>query len=165
MNDTYLRSELFSFSVNGKLEDWPAVRPAVAGRAKLAALTSECLLRLAGASERQLAAADAAFDALVVGLQWEDDIVDWSEDFATQSDNLLLWLLARETGSVPADAEGTERALAVNDIATMAFASARAEWSAAADLQRQLGAVQLAGLIDDRIERLEALRERTLETV
>ena len=163
--ETYGRSELFSFRTNGSVEDWQNVRAAVAGRAKLAGLTAECLLRLAGASDDQLAAANAAFDGLVVGLQWEDDLVDWRDDVATHSDNLLLWRLGQATGEVPATPEEVARAFDANGITTQAIAAARVEWTAAAALQRDLGATQLAGLIEDRIARLEALGERTLDTI
>jgi hypothetical protein len=162
--EEYGRSELFSFSRRRPAE-WPAVRRAVAGRAKLAGAAYQCLLRLAGASGEQIEAADRAFDALVVGLQWEDDLVDWRDDLATHSDNLLLWHLGNAKGEVPSAPDAVAAELSAAGIIRQAVAAARAEWQAAAELQRELGAVTLADLVEERCVRLEALGEGTLDTI
>lgn len=164
-NEEYCRGELFSFPLGGSAERWPSVRRAVAGRAKLAGVAYQCLLRLAGASAAQLAMADAAFDALVVGLQWEDDLVDWTDDVATQSDNLLLWHLERSRGERLTSLEEIARAFKSGGVTRHALAAAKEEWRAAAELQREIGAPFLASLIDERIGRLEAFGERALECI
>ena len=52
-----------------------------------------------------------AFEALVVGLQWEDDLVDWPDDLLADQQNLLLARLV--PGAIPREGNGKNRQITV----------------------------------------------------
>ncbi len=134
-----------------------------AGRAAYGILAPVALLMAGGATEKQIRIAVNAFDCLVTGMQYVDDLKDWQEDLRTGDENLLLVAL-RQSGrnpySHPAnDVREANVGHALLEIgAVAAAASAAKRWFAAA-LRRQemLGCQELAELIRQRIQAVDPL--------
>ena len=127
------------------------------------------VLILAGSSkctERALRVIKNAFDALVVGLQWADDLEDWREDLEVGDENLLL-LMLRQSGPDPyahpddgLRIANVGHALAEHAIMSHAVDQARRHFEFAARRQRSLGCPTLVGLIEGNIARLDGLERR-----
>lgn len=72
---------------------YSTIRKVVPARGYLGALIPLSLAARQGAEERTLRRMKVAFDCIMLGLQWLDDIVDWREDLENGDINLLLHLL------------------------------------------------------------------------
>lgn len=107
-----------------------------------------------------------AFDSLMIALQWVDDMEDWREDVAMGDENLLLAALrerGRDAYGHPANAvreANVGHALVEEGVFALAVENARKWFEFAARRQRALRCGTLAGLIEERIARLPAKRER-----
>lgn len=109
-----------------------------------------------------------AFDFLVTGLQWADDIEDWLSDLKTGDENLLLATLSakgyRPYGGAMSEAEVGD-ALQQQEILSFAIEQARRWVAASLDLQRQLGCTQLCTLIERNFQPLNNAEQRFLAGV
>ena len=132
----------------------------VADRAALGQLGVIVACHTAGRADLQ-PALSRAFNDLAVGLQWEDDLMDWPHDFATDQQNLLLASLGAH--SSPADSDTDERLRFVDERfierGTYAFAvdKARLRLATAEREQRRFGSDQLADAIAERQRSLQRL--------
>jgi hypothetical protein len=130
----------------------------VAARALLGWLATRALLERAPAL---CARAEEAYARLVVGLQWTDDLVDWSQDLERGQENLLL----RQLQLQPLDAVAIrdvdlERRLIEEGVYGHSFAMIELHLRRAQQIQRELGAAQLASLIGELRSEMDALRRR-----
>jgi hypothetical protein len=129
----------------------------------------------AGADVARLRAIKTAFDRLMLGLQWLDDLVDWREDLATGDINLLLDMLrvrgldAREHPADSIRETNVGFALVTHGILDTAALHSIRWLRSAAKCQRVLRCMTLADLIESRIglvrQRLERARTEVMRAV
>ena len=94
-----------------------------------------------------------AFEVLVWGIQWADDIEDWRDDLRTGDDNLLLLSL----GAALTDAHECARQISDQRAIQKGCEEVRASFAHAARIQEKLGCETLAALIVDRSHNLIAV--------
>jgi hypothetical protein len=154
--ERYYRSQLQSYGRETKTtsgEELQAREQVVASRAALGQLAAVAACHAAN-HEDLAPMLSRAFDALAIGLQWEDDLMDWALDVRADQQNLLLACL--DAKSIPRLGIIDERLRAIEklliDQGTYEFAVERAlHWLAQAEeLQRSLGCQLLADSIADR---------------
>ncbi|PCJ66988.1 MAG: hypothetical protein COA73_00640 [Candidatus Hydrogenedentota bacterium] len=139
------------------------------GRASFGILTTLALLHSQGVCRSKLRKVENAFNCLVTGLQWLDDLDDWEEDLANHDDNLLIFTL-RTTGydmdtSPLRNCRRIALGKAIKDKGVAKFAIKQAEryMKAASKKQRELGCIQLSKLIEIRISHLPLLQSNVLQ--
>jgi hypothetical protein len=109
-----------------------------------------------------------AFEPLVWGIQWVDDVEDWREDIVTGDDNLMMLTIA---ASIPRTLEKPSevcqrviaaKAILARDAIPRAIAQARAAFEIAADVQTRLGCTALAQLIRERADSLAPIESNAV---
>jgi hypothetical protein len=145
------------------------VKSFAAGRARYGLLATIALALSQHCGQSTVRKMTNAFDCLVTGLQWTDDLDDWSNDLNTGDDNLLLLTLATQ-GLDPYEHPANEvrtpnvaHALVEKKVFERATDQARRWFEAAVWRQEALGATSLAGLIRDRIDELPELANHAVE--
>ena len=134
----------------------------VADRAALGQLGAVAAAHAAGRADLQ-PALSRAFDDLAVGLQWEDDLMDWSHDLTTNQRNLLLAGLDSDSsgnGGVNERLRTVEEGIIQKGTYTLAVERAGARMAAAEEQQRALGCDGLAAAIAGRRRGIEDLARR-----
>jgi hypothetical protein len=130
----------------------------IADRAVLGWLATATLLER---SPHLLEPAREAYDLLVVGLQWRDDVLDWEQDLHRAQENLLLRRLNLNVVDAIVERDvDLERRLIEEGVYAESFARIDRYIGRAAEMQRQLGAVQLAALIGELRLEMSGLRAR-----
>lgn len=141
------------------------------GRGSLGAIAVLTLAAGAGLSNARLRALLDAFDDLMIGLQWYDDLRDWPEDAPEGRPNFLLSLLlhsARSFGYPPPRDGAPERIggeLLRRGIHAEALAAARSAYGRAITKQRRRGCYLLANLIEERLEAVNAESRKLVQVL
>lgn len=136
--------------------------------ASLGVLSTVALAEYRGCDARTLRVIANAFDCLVTGLQWTDDMDDWREDLELGDQNFLLTSLrirgAKSDGRAAAVNREAQVAdsLCSNHVFELASDQARRWFGLALRRQRALRCVTLSTLIEERIEKLEFLEGQAL---
>ncbi len=152
--------------LRGATDDDPRVIHEIAGgRAVHGYLAPLALGISAGATPDELDRMRRAYDLLVTGLQWGDDLEDWKSDWRTGRQNLLLSQLpARESTSRDATVDEGElrlvgRELHRRGILSRGLDEAGRCFDRAADLQASLGCLTLAEflrMLNLKVDRLRS---------
>lgn len=142
------------------------VRKVACGRGYLGALIPLALAAKCGADAPTLRRMKNAFDCLMLGLQWLDDLSDWPEDVENGDINLMLSAM-RERGPNPyVHPPNAVRlpniAHALLDSGWFGFAAQQSKrWLAVArDRQHALGCTQLAKLVEERRQAVDAMAQK-----
>ena len=141
------------------------VRRVATGRAAMGALASSALAARAGVDERTSRVMRNAYDCVVTGLQWADDMTDWREDLETGDENLLLLKLIEhglDGYSHPDNAlrfPNVGHALRENGVIELSAKNAKRWFEYALQRQRELGCDELADLIEKRIPAVDSICE------
>lgn len=163
----YERASLETYESRTQRRVYTAIRSVAAARGYPGLLVPLALAAHAGADDSRLRRIKTAFDCLMLGMQWLDDLMDWREDLAIDDINLLLKLLRGHGLNARLHPENALREVNVG-FALMQYgvidAAARhsAYWlRQASRRQRNLGSPILARCIESRTElvRREALSE------
>ena len=147
------------------------IRKIAPGRGYLGAIATMELVSSCGSSPTTQRVVKNAFDALLMAMQWEDDMEDWMEDVAKGDINILLHLLQRSGRDPYSHAPSATRvanvgyALCEEGIIATAAMHAKRWYKAASDRQRQLGCHTLAQLIESRAARMDDLAKRAVEKI
>jgi hypothetical protein len=142
-----------------------AISRVAAGRAIHGKLATMTLLKANGFDPKALRRASNAYDCLVIGMQWVDDMKDFSEDLAVQDENILLMLLRRIDGTrsreMVARGDANEVGAALADSGLFTFAGQRASrwFSAAARWQYEFGSRSLEMAVRERMHEISELRD------
>ncbi len=141
---------------DGATAGYPELRTTVAARGYMGLVVPLAVHSQLGGAPADTRRIRNAFDCLMLGLQWLDDIVDWREDLAAGDINLLLELLRQRGWDAyrhPADEVREVNvgfALLESEALARAVTHARRWLEAAERRQRQLGCHTVAALIRDR---------------
>ena len=141
------------------------------GRAALGFAATHALALHRGLADDTILQMRRAYDCLVVGLQWCDDLDDWREDLHTGDENLLLIRLRERRLDAYAHPDNDLRhanvghALVAHGLVDHALAQATVLYSEALAIQESLGCVALADLIRKRIEALVPIRDNVLSLI
>ena len=142
-----------------------------AGRAALGFAATHAFALHRGLADETVLQMQRAYDCLVVGLQWCDDLDDWREDLHTGDENLLLIRLRERGLDAYAHPDNDLRhanvghALVAHGLVDHALAQASVLYSEALAIQESLGCVALADLICKRIEALALIRDMVLTLI
>ncbi len=137
-------------------------------KASYGVLASFALLHTHGIRRGDLRKMKNAFDCLVTGLQWLDDLDDWQEDLLNGDDNLLVFTLGIGGCHIDPSLVYSQQQAALGHaivrkgMVDYAIGQANRYMEAAARKQRELGCVRLAALIEKRITLLPLLRTKAL---
>jgi hypothetical protein len=128
---------------------------------------SLALMRSLGASERRVRQAELALRGVWLGLQFEDDVIDWEDDFRRGGGAWPISLSRRRLASNPdskrkPDHRTTEpdmvrRRVLDSRVLYSMLTAARRQYRAAYRHARALGAVELASWAEGRMRRLDEL--------
>lgn len=135
---------------DGRLRSWQSVRNTVVARAALGSVAWEALAIHAGIARQRYADLRVAYEHLVVGMQWEDDLVDLRADLDTGAENLVLDGAGRESRE-----RGDTRVASVlsGELPRRrreALTALRREWTRAARHFASHGAATLAHALEER---------------
>ncbi len=109
-----------------------------------------------------------AFESLVWGIQWVDDIEDWRDDLMTQDDNLMMLAMDPQSLQVAAAAPPEMRrgivakTILEQGAISHATSQARIAFDAAATAQEQLGCRTMAELIRERAGALAGIEREAI---
>lgn len=133
-------------------------------RAAYGAFAAIAILHRHDADRTNIHVARNAFDGLVTGMQWIDDLKDWRDDLQLGDENLLLTTLSivapNDALALLANKREDDVGSALHEFGILDAATRNAtRWlELAASRQRTLGCLQLESLIRDRISDAEHLR-------
>jgi hypothetical protein len=118
------------------------------------------LARAAGASSQALTHVELALAGTWLGLQFEDDVVDWEDDWGNGGAwvvNLARGMRARARGAHASEPELVRTAVLGTDVLHVLLGKARRRYRAAEKHARALGALRLARWAGEREVRLRGL--------
>lgn len=148
-----------------------ALRSIVCGRGYLGLVATMNLAGVYVGDPRRVWSIRNAFDALMIGMQWADDLRDWQEDLAVGDVNLLLHSLKR-TGLDPYQHPDDEvrtanvgHALLQSGALDRAVTHATRWFKIAAIRQREIGSHAMADLIESKTGPLSGWRRAQTEEI
>lgn len=126
------------------------VKTLSSGRAAFGVLATVGLLSKYRVPDNQRRIALNAFDCLVTGLQWADDMEDWRDDLATGDENLLFEWARMNSGITPLGQPVSQVALSLVQTEACAHAGRFAtHWLVAArNRYRRLGCVEISECVE-----------------
>lgn len=171
LQEQYLESQAMHFCCEEQEASGIQICRAVAGRAALGALAVMGLAEAFKCDGRTQRRIKNAYDCLVIGLQWVDDLEDWRQDLHLGADNLLLIRLKQSGLNPYSHPANTVRcanvgyALKTRGIVDLAIDRAERWFNTARVRQERLGCMRLASSISDMVGRLDAARLRCLSKI
>jgi len=144
---------------------YSAIRQVAPARGYVGACVPFALALSTGVGTGTIRRMQGAFDRLMLGLQWLDDLVDWREDLECHDVNLMLYLM-REQGLDPYSHPSNDlrdanvgHALLERDLLELAAEQSIRWLEFASQMQCELHCPTLGGLIKDRIRTVRAKKK------
>jgi hypothetical protein len=139
----------------GHLRSWREIRAIVIARAVLGSIAWEALAIHAAVPTARFQELVEGYRSLVVGMQWEDDLVDFRADRERRAENLLS-ALSQGLEVPAANPFGFAAPPSLEELLVTAFRALRSEWTSASRcLSRGVTLELQLALRTEAIERLE----------